>query len=81
MLNKKKITFYDAALAQEQWFESTNRDLHEGFGSESTELTSSTLESTSTEHSLIERTLKRRKQSIKRDNFKLCLPVLQWGLI
>ena len=55
---------------EEQWLESTNLDLQEGLGFESTELTSSilestrgVLESTSTEHSLKGRTLKRRKQS------------------
>ena len=55
---------------EEQWVESTNLDLQEGLGSESTELTSSTLESTrgvleytSTEHSLTGRTPKRRKQN------------------
>ena len=74
---------------EEQWLESTNLDLQEGLGSESTELTSLTLESTrgvlestSTDHSLTGRTLKRRKQSYyKRDNFKLYSSVKTGGLI
>ena len=74
----------DAALAyridEEQGFESTNLDLQEGLGSESTELTSSTLESTrgvlestSTEHSLTGRTLKRRKQSSQKGITSYCV--------
>ena len=71
---------------EEQWLESTNLDLQEGLRFESTELTSSTLESTrgvlkstSTEHSLIRRTLKKKAELSKWDNFKLSGQVLEWG--
>ena len=66
---------------EEQWLESINLDLQEGFGSESTELTSSTLESTSTKHSLARRTLKGESKALKKGITSNCVHVLQLGAL